>query len=134
MFDGGTTTTMDAADEACREQDWVRLHGEIRSVFTQRTALKARQLALLLEADETRLYKRYGYTSITAYVVGELGYTHHSANEQMRVIQNELEDRLSEALLQERFGLGDTVTIDVQGDDVIMEKKEPAPTEEPALT
>ena len=85
MFDGGATTTMDAAVEACREQDWVKLHGEIRSVFTQRTVLKARQLELLLEADETRLYKRFGYTSITAYVAGELGYTHHSANEQMRV-------------------------------------------------
>lgn len=48
-------------------------------------------------------------------------------------MQNELEDRLSEALLQERFGLGDTVWIDVQGDDLIMEKKEPAPAE-PALT
>ena len=42
-----------------------------------------------------------------------------------RVVQNELEDRLSEALLQERFGLGDTVFIDVQGDDLIMEKKQP---------
>ena len=41
-----------------------------------------------------------------------------------RVIQNELEDRLSEALLQERFGLGDTVIIDVQGDDLVLEKKE----------
>ena len=41
-------------------------------------------------------------------------------------IQNELEDRLSEALLQERFGLGDTVFIDIQGDDLIMEKKEPS--------
>jgi len=51
-----------------------------------------------------------------------------------RVVQNELEDRLSEALLQERFGLGDTVFIDVQGDDLIMEKKEPAAPAEPALT
>ncbi len=50
-----------------------------------------------------------------------------------RVVQNELEDRLSEALLQERFGLGDTVFIDVQGDDLIMEKKEIAPAD-PALT
>jgi ATP-dependent Clp protease ATP-binding subunit ClpC len=41
-----------------------------------------------------------------------------------RVIQNELEDRLSEALLQERFGIGDTVIIDVQGDDLVLEKKE----------
>ena len=97
MFDGTTTmttmTTTDAAVEAWREHDWVKLHGEIRSVFTQRTVLKARQLQLLLEADETRLYKRFGYTSITAYVVGELGYTHHSANEQMRVAYELIELR-----------------------------------------
>ena len=65
--------------------------------------------------------------------LGEKGYDPvFGARPLRRVIQNELEDRLSEALLQERFGPGDTVRIDVQGDDVIMEKKEePA---EPALT
>lgn len=40
---------------------------------------------------------------------------------------------LSQALLQERFGPGDTVFIDVQGEDLVMEKKEPEPAE-PALT
>ncbi len=66
--------------------------------------------------------------------LGEKGYDPvFGARPLRRVVQNELEDRLSEALLQERFGLGDTVFIDVQGDDLIMEKKEPAPAE-PALT
>ena len=66
--------------------------------------------------------------------LGEKGYDPvFGARPLRRVVQTELEDRLSEALLQERFGLGDTVFIDVQGDDLIMEKKEPAPAE-PALT
>jgi ATP-dependent Clp protease ATP-binding subunit ClpC len=56
--------------------------------------------------------------------IGEKGYdVVFGARPLRRVIQNELEDRLSEALLQERFGIGDTVLIDVQGDDVIIEKK-----------
>ena len=47
--------------------------------------------------------------------LGEKGYDQvFGARPLRRVIQNELEDRLSEALLQERFGPGDTVLIDVQ--------------------
>jgi ATP-dependent Clp protease ATP-binding subunit ClpC len=62
--------------------------------------------------------------------LGEKGYDHvFGARPLRRVIQNELEDRLSEALLQERFAPGDTVVIDVQGDDLVMDKK----AEEPAL-
>jgi ATP-dependent Clp protease ATP-binding subunit ClpC len=37
-----------------------------------------------------------------------------------RVIQNEIEDRLSEALLEERFRAGDTVRVDVQNDEIIL--------------
>jgi ATP-dependent Clp protease ATP-binding subunit ClpC len=66
--------------------------------------------------------------------LGEKGYDHvFGARPLRRVIQNELEDRLSEALLQERFELGDTVTIDVQGEDLVMDKKAAEPAE-PALT
>jgi ATP-dependent Clp protease ATP-binding subunit ClpC len=69
--------------------------------------------------------------------LGEKGYdVVFGARPLRRVVQNELEDRLSEALLQERFGPGDTVVIDVQGDDVVMETKaaESAEPPEPALT
>jgi ATP-dependent Clp protease ATP-binding subunit ClpC len=44
-----------------------------------------------------------------------------------RVIQNEVEDRLSEALLEGRFQIGDTVRIDIQNDEiVIINVSEPA--------
>jgi len=46
-----------------------------------------------------------------------------------RIIQNEIEDRLSEALLEERFHAGDTVRIDVQNDEIILIN-----VSEPALT
>jgi ATP-dependent Clp protease ATP-binding subunit ClpC len=60
--------------------------------------------------------------------LGEKGYDHvFGARPLRRVIQNELEDRLSEALLQERFVPGDTVLVDVQGDDVVLERKAPEP-------
>ena len=63
--------------------------------------------------------------------IGDKGYDHvFGARPLRRVIQNELEDRLSEALLQERFGPGDTVRIDVQGDDLVLDKV----VVEPALT
>ena len=46
---------------------------------------------------------------------------------------------VNQALLQERFTLGDTVVMDVDGEDLTMEKKatepsEPAEPAEPALT
>jgi ATP-dependent Clp protease ATP-binding subunit ClpC len=37
-----------------------------------------------------------------------------------RVIQNEVEDRLSEALLEERYHAGDTVRIDVENDEITL--------------
>ncbi|HXG41242.1 MAG TPA: ATP-dependent Clp protease ATP-binding subunit [Dehalococcoidia bacterium] len=44
-----------------------------------------------------------------------------------RVLQNEIEDRLSEAILEGRFGEGDTVRIDVQdGEIVLLSVSQPA--------
>jgi len=46
-----------------------------------------------------------------------------------RVLQNEIEDRLSEAILEGRFGEGDTVRIDVQdGEIVLLNVSQPALT------
>jgi len=46
-----------------------------------------------------------------------------------RVLQNEIEDRLSEAILEERFRPGDTVRIDVQnGEIVLLNASQPALT------
>jgi ATP-dependent Clp protease ATP-binding subunit ClpC len=53
--------------------------------------------------------------------IGEKGWDPvFGARPLRRVIQNELEDRLSEALLEERFASGDTVKIDVQNGEVVL--------------
>ena len=60
--------------------------------------------------------------------IGEKGYDPvFGARPLRRVITNEIEDRLSEALLEERFRQGDTVRIDVQnGEIVLINVSEPA--------
>ena len=53
--------------------------------------------------------------------IGEKGYdVVFGARPLRRVIQNEVEDRLSEALLEERFGPGDKVKIDVQNGEIVL--------------
>ena len=53
--------------------------------------------------------------------IGEKGYDPvFGARPLRRVIQNEIEDRLSEAVLEERFTEGDTIKIDVQNDEIVM--------------
>ena len=53
--------------------------------------------------------------------IGEKGYdVVFGARPLRRVIQNEIEDRLSEALLEERFTAGDTVKVDVQNDEIVL--------------
>ncbi len=53
--------------------------------------------------------------------IGEKGFDPlFGARPLRRVIQSEIEDRLSEALLEERFHAGDTVRIDVQNDEIVL--------------
>jgi len=53
--------------------------------------------------------------------LGEKGYDPvFGARPLRRVIQNEIEDRFSEALLEERFTEGDTVKVDIQNDEVVL--------------
>jgi ATP-dependent Clp protease ATP-binding subunit ClpC len=53
--------------------------------------------------------------------IGEKGYdVVFGARPLRRVIQNEIEDRLSEALLEERFNAGDTVKVDVQNGEIVL--------------
>jgi ATP-dependent Clp protease ATP-binding subunit ClpC len=62
--------------------------------------------------------------------LGEKGFDQvFGARPLRRVIQDELEDRLSDAILENRFEPGDRVLIDVQNGEVILSK-----AEEPALT
>jgi len=53
--------------------------------------------------------------------IGEKGWDPvFGARPLRRVIQNEIEDRLSEALLEERFTTGDTVRIDVENGEIVL--------------
>ena len=60
--------------------------------------------------------------------IGEKGYDPvFGARPLRRVIQSEIEDRLSEALLEERFHSGDTVRVDVQNGEIVLSNvSEPA--------
>src|SRR4051812_31202190 len=87
MLDVGgiETVTQGVCAAVDRESGWMALHQEIVSVKLRRTALEAREIELLLDAEETRLFRRFGYASIYAYIEAELGYSHHAATERMRV-------------------------------------------------
>jgi ATP-dependent Clp protease ATP-binding subunit ClpC len=62
--------------------------------------------------------------------IGEKGFDPvFGARPLRRVIQNEVEDRLSEALLEERFHAGDTVRIDVENGEMVLTN-----VSQPALT
>ena len=60
--------------------------------------------------------------------IGEKGYDPvFGARPLRRVIQNEIEDPLSEGLLEERFKEGDKVKVDVQNDEIVLDNvSEPA--------
>jgi ATP-dependent Clp protease ATP-binding subunit ClpC len=60
--------------------------------------------------------------------IGEKGWDPvFGARPLRRVIQNEIEDTLSEALLEERFSEGDTIQIDVANDEIVVNNiSEPA--------
>jgi ATP-dependent Clp protease ATP-binding subunit ClpC len=60
--------------------------------------------------------------------LGEKGYDPlFGARPLRRIIQDEIEDRLSDALLEERFEAGDRISIDVQNEEVVLTKaSEPA--------
>ena len=57
--------------------------------------------------------------------LGEKGYDPvFGARPLRRVIQNEIEDRLSEALLEGRFQPGETILIDAEGGEIVLTKQE----------
>ncbi|MBL0217878.1 MAG: HNH endonuclease [Myxococcales bacterium] len=96
MFDSAATQEFqsqlaDAYAVTCRERDWMALHEEITSVGKQILCLEAREIDLLLEAEETKLYRRMGFPTIYAYIESVLQHSHHVATERMRVAHELLE-------------------------------------------
>ncbi len=98
MLDGGSsqaeqlqTQLEDVYAVSVRERDWRTLHDEILSVGKQIVCFEAREIELLLEAEETLLYQRMGFPTIYAYIEAVRDYSHHVATERMRVAHELLE-------------------------------------------
>ncbi|MFC2032287.1 ATP-dependent Clp protease ATP-binding subunit [Chloroflexota bacterium] len=63
-------------------------------------------------------------------ILGEKGYDEvFGARPLRRVIQDMVEDKLSDSLLRGKFGAGDTVVVDLEGEEIVIH-----PTTVPALT
>ena len=99
MFDGAVIEIdRDVAMEAlavgrddCSEADWKDLHRRLRSIAKRRVALEAEEAIWLIEAEETHLYRRLGYTTMIEYMERELYWGPHAANERLRVARELLE-------------------------------------------
>ncbi len=89
--------------DTMRESDWKDLHWRLRSLAQQRVALEAQEASLLLEAEESQLYRRLGYVSMLEYMERELHYGPHAANERLRVAR----ELLSLPLIAEQFRAGE---------------------------
>jgi ATP-dependent Clp protease ATP-binding subunit ClpC len=98
-------------------------------------ALTKENIRSIVDLELKKVEKQLALKGITLEVteaamdwLGEKGFDHvFGARPLRRVIQNEVEDRLSEALLEERFGPGDTVQLDIGGDEVMIRNvSEPA--------
>ncbi len=86
MFDDGSLEIDgNVVTEAVREADWKSLHRRLRSIAKRRVALESEEAGCLLEAEESRLYRRLGYTSMLEYMERELHFGPHAANERLRV-------------------------------------------------
>ncbi|MEJ2747001.1 MAG: AAA family ATPase, partial [Anaerolineae bacterium] len=62
--------------------------------------------------------------------LGERGYdAEFGARPLRRLIQTEVEDRLSDAVLSGKFVQGDTIVLDVEADEIVLRKEEVAEEE-----
>lgn len=99
----GWTMVSEEQAAAIREQDWKELHWKLRSIAQQRVALEAQETALLLEAEEEKLYRRLGYSTMLEYMERELHWGAHAASERLRVAR----ELRSLPLIAETFERGD---------------------------
>ena len=91
-------------------------------------ALSKEQIRQIVDLMLSEVVKSLGEKNIKLEVtdavkgfLGEKGYDPtFGARPLRRVIQNEVEDKLSEALLRGEFGTGDTVQVDCDGEEIVI--------------
>jgi hypothetical protein len=77
------------------------VHRRLRRIVKARGALDAQEAAALREAQQLRLWRRYGHNSLLDYMEREMGYTPRAALERLRVAEAIQElPQIGEALAQ----------------------------------
>ncbi|MBA3500055.1 MAG: hypothetical protein H0T65_06775, partial [Deltaproteobacteria bacterium] len=61
-----------------RDADWKALHQRLRGIAKRRVALESEEASYLVEAEETQLYRRLGYTTMIEYMERELYWGPHA--------------------------------------------------------
>jgi hypothetical protein len=85
MFDGGVVSDVGDERAASYELEWQAVHRTLCEWAKERVQLDAAGGTYLLEAEELHVFKRLGYPTMAEYMVGELDFTRHAANERLRV-------------------------------------------------
>src|SRR5262245_48952532 len=84
MIDGGEIAS-EQERAASYDSEWRSVHDRLREIARRRVELEAEEGTYLLEAEDLHVFRRLGYRTMIEYMVGELGYTRHAANERLRV-------------------------------------------------
>src|SRR5687767_3718750 len=71
--------------EAGRGERCDKVHRTLKRIVKARGSLDAQEAAALREAQELRLWRHYGYSSLVEYMEREMGYTPRAAIERLRV-------------------------------------------------
>lgn len=85
MFDGGVTLVGEDEAAASYELEWMAVHRTLCELARTRNEHDATEATYLLEAEDLHVFKRLGYRTMVDYMVGELDWTKHAANERLRV-------------------------------------------------
>ena len=91
MFEGGAIEINCEVVRQQVEEGLQELHAKLKDIGVSRGKLDALELELLFDAEDTRMFRRFGYPTMQAYMVAELDCTMHTANEKLRVAREMLD-------------------------------------------
>ena len=75
MFEGGVIE-IDCAFAAQQVEEGLQeLHAKLKGIEVNRGKLDALELELLFDAEDTRMFRRFGYPTMQAYMIAELDCT-----------------------------------------------------------
>ena len=91
MFEGGVVEIHCELAAQQVEEGLQELHAKLKGIGVNRCKLDALELELLFDAEDTRMFRCFGYPTMQAYMVAELDCTMHTANEKLRVAREMLD-------------------------------------------